>query len=85
MSVTIPMMIPAIAQAIATLIMFRAADVITSTMSFIVNFGGLPCITSMTEVASPMRRHASIPIKAAYTAVRPMHKNATMTTSGKII
>ena len=84
-NVTIPIMIPAIPQAIATLIIFLAAVHITSTISFPPKDGFLPCARSEIETPSPTNTQATIPIKAANTAVLPEHKKKMITTKGRII
>ena len=68
------MIIPAIPQAIATERIFLAAAHITSIMSFPPKVGRRPFVRSTTETTIPIKRQATIPIRAAKTAVKPAHK-----------
>ena len=83
--VTIPIIMPAMPHAIATLIIFLAAAHITSIMSLPPKEGLLPCAKSTMETPKPTRTQAAIPIRAAKTAVFPEHKNKMITASGRII
>ena len=83
--VTIPIIIPAIPQAIATEMILRAAAHITSIISFVPKVGLRPFATSTNETPIPINTHARIPIKAAKTAVLPIQRNKMITIKGRII